>query len=128
MPNNIIAIIDDEPRWTSYLQQTLSAHGYETQVYSSLGEQIRSRDAGHQLAIVSTLRLSQIEKIVNLDSAKWIATTVFDTRDEQLEAYRKHAIGYIPKIFEPRDLMRELEPMIKKAENMLNLPSGYFKS
>ncbi len=107
-----ILIIDDEPRWISFVKSNLDK--FEIDVAPDKETALTKLDASQfDLVIASSRRLDVLEII----RAKYadrlvVVTTLQPTTHEAASAYRLGAKRYFPKSFNTRDLFDHIREVI----------------
>jgi two-component system response regulator GlrR len=117
-----ILIVDDDPNLLRLLGLRLTKEGHEV-VEASSGEQALSRlDAGVPDLVVTDLRMGGMDGMALFEAVNRahptlpvIVLTAHGTIPDAVSATRRGVFGYLPKPFEARDLMAEVDRALALA-------------
>ncbi len=123
-----ILLIDDDPEFSGFLRESLERNGHQVDCLESTRgapELLSQRDYAVVLLDNKLPGLSGIEFLAARDqreiSVPVILMTGDPTADIAIQAFNLGAFNYVIKPLELEDLVRELEPMIAKAEELVQL-------
>jgi len=123
-----ILVVDDDPKQSGLLREMLMFEGYEVEAASSAAQAISLAQARPFQAILSDLRMPDMDGIALarkikeiLPEAPFVIMTAHGTVDTALQAMRGGVYDYILKPVHARDLVATLEKAFEvtalKAEN-----------
>ena len=117
-----ILIVDDSPEMARTLADGLSDHGYETVAVSSGTEAVARLELGGIDAVVSDLRMPQVDGLAVLDASRRldpgrpvIIMTAFSAIDSAVESIRRGAQHYLTKPFKQDELVIFLQRALDDA-------------
>jgi DNA-binding NtrC family response regulator len=107
-----ILVVDDEKNMCLSLQAMLGAEGYETRLVASAEDGLRSLERDRVFAVITDVQLGGMNGYDFLARvrARWpdvpvIMITAFATPRKAGEAFKAGATDYLPKPFEPEELL-----------------------
>lgn len=110
-----ILVIDDEPRWIDFVQKQFGA--FEIVIACSEEEAARRISENRfSLVIASARWLNALENMGNAYSQKYsdktVVVTVKPSIDEALQAYNIGVLLYMPKSFNPRAFLAQIQEVM----------------
>jgi len=130
MGMNRILIIDDDEELCELVSEYLTAEGFETEcVHSGDRGLERAKSGQHDLAILDVMlpKMDGFEVLKNLRAASDLPVIMLTARGEDSEritGLEGGADDYLPKPFNPRELLARLRAILRRVEGNDDMPEN----
>jgi two-component system, OmpR family, response regulator CpxR len=123
---NRILIIDDDEELTELVSEYLSAEGFEVEAVHSGDEGLgRAQNGGYDLAVLDVMLpgMNGFEVLRNLREVSSLPVLMLTARGDDNERIVGLEIGaddYLPKPFNPRELLARLRAILRRVEGSVH--------
>ena len=123
---NRILIIDDDEELTELVSEYLSAEGFEVEAVHSGDEGLgRAKNGGYDLAVLDVMLpgMNGFEVLRNLREVSSLPVLMLTARGDDNERIVGLEIGaddYLPKPFNPRELLARLRAILRRVEGSVH--------
>ena len=123
---NRILIIDDDEELTDLVSEYLSAEGFETDAVHTGGEGLaRAKNGNYDLAVLDVMLpgmngFEVLKKLRDSSSLPVLMLTARGDDDDRIVGLEIGADDYLPKPFNPRELLARLRAILRRVEGSIH--------